>query len=291
MNIKYLFLIAILFITGCSNIEHDLDTEEFNIVTSFYPVYIFTQNIVKDVPDVTVSNMSNDHLGCLHDYTLSTKDMKLIDKADAFVINGAGMETFLEKIYETKENLEVIDSSENITLIENRFSDSDNEHIWLSISNAIIQTQNICEKLIEIDNKNAVLYEENTKEYIDKLEKLKNELREMMYGNSDISLITQNDAFPYFAKDFGFEILEVIEKEEGESPTSKELQNIIEIMKKNEIKSIFVEEDSSTKVIETIANETGAKIYTLDSITSGEGNIEDYENRMRNNIKVIKESL
>ena len=284
-------LICIMFFTGCSNTPKVEEKTTFDIVTSFYPIYVFTKNIVKDVPNVTVTNMSNEHSGCLHDYYLTTSDMKLIDNADAFIINGAGLESFLEKIYSVQEDLNVIDSSEGIELISETFSDEDNEHIWLSVSNAINQVKNIGEKLSELDKEHEGVYLKNTEEYVKRLENLRNELRESMYQTEDIKMVTSHDAFPYFADDFGFEIVSVIEKEEGTSPTSKEMQEIINVIKENGIKAIFVEKDTSFKIADTIGKESGASVLELDTITSGDGNYNDYEEKMRSNIKVIKESL
>lgn len=290
MKFLYLIFAVLVFFTGCSN-NTKIEEDDFNIVTSFYPVYVFTKNITKDVPNVNVENMSNSHDGCLHDYQLTTADMKLIDKADTFIINGAGLETFLEKVYSTKEDLEVIDSSENISLLLGKFSDENNEHIWLSITNAISQVKNIGNKLAELDSENADLYLKNTNEYVKRLEDLRNELRESLYDKSDIKIVTSHDAFPYFAEDFGFEVVSVIEKVEGASPTSKELQEIIDIIRLEEVKAIFIEADTSRKIADTIANESNVEVFELDTITSGDGNLVDYENRMRENIKVIKESL
>lgn len=291
MKFKYFILACLIFFAGCTTNVDNVEDKTFDIVTSFYPVYIFTENIVKDIPSVTVTNMSNEHSGCLHDYQLSTGDMKLISDADAFIINGAGLEDFLEKVYETKEEYEVIDSSENIELLSHKFSDDNNEHIWLSITNAILQTQNIGQNLAKLDTKNADLYIKNTNEYVNKLENLRNELRELMYENTDVRLVTSHDAFPYLAKDFGFDVISVIEKEEGEFPTSKEIQEIVEIVKENDIKTIFIEKETESKAANIIASETGAKIKELDLITSGNCSLDDYENRMKNNINVIKESV
>ena len=94
-----------------------------------------------------------------------------------------------------------------------------------------------------------------------------------------------------FAKDFGLNILRVIEKVEGESPTPKELEEIMNEIKEFDVKTIFVEPDSSTRVANTIAEECKITVNTLDSITSGNGKLDDYENRMRKNIKILKESL
>ena len=291
MKFKYLFLVLVLLATSCTNKAEVTEDKTFNIVTSFYPIYIFTENIIKDVPEVTVTNMTENHTGCIHDYSLTTTDMKLISKADAFIINGVGLESFLEKAYETKNDLEIIDSSKGIEVLKENFSDGDNEHIWLSISNAIFQVKNICEGLVELDDKNANKYIENTNVYVERLENLRNELREEIYGYTDLKMVTSHDAFSYLADDFGFDVVAVIEKEEGVSPTSKEIQEIIDVVKENEIKNIFIEEDTSTKIIDTIANEGRTKIIILDTITSGNGNTLDYEDRMKENIKKIKESL
>lgn len=291
MKFRYFIIGMVLLFAGCSKQPEVKENDNFNIVTSFYPIYVFTENIAKDIPNVTVTNMSSEHSGCLHDYHLTTTDMKLIDSADVFVINGAGFESSLEKAYSVKKDLEVVDSSENVELLQEKFFDESNEHIWLSISNAIIQVRNIGESLADLDEDNRDLYIKNTDEYIKKLEALRNELRESLYGSNDIKMVTSHDAFPYFAEDFGFEIVSVIEKEEGTSPTSKEMQEIIDIIKSENVKMIFVEEDASTKLADTIARESGASVKELDLITSGDGNLEDYEDRMRENIMVIKESL
>ena len=220
VRILSVITILILFFTGCDQVE-EKEKVGVNIVTSFYTTYVFTKNITKDVPNVNVENMSDNHSGCLHDYHLDTKDMKKIENADVFVINGAGFESFLEKVYE-KEDLYLIDASEDLDLIQSKYEDKPNEHTWLSISNAILQVDKIATKLTEIDKDNADKYIENKDLYIERLKQLRNELRESLYDvNKDIKIVTTHDAFAYFANDFDIEITDVIEREEGQSPTQK----------------------------------------------------------------------
>ena len=291
MKIKILTIVAIILcLIGCNKVEKQVD-ESFNIVTSFYTTYVFTKNIAKDVPNVTVTNMSDSHSGCLHDYHLDTKDMKKIENADVFVINGAGLESFLEKVYE-KEDLYVIDASSDIELIQSKYEDKPNEHTWLSISNAILQVEKIGNELANIDKDNADKYIENKDLYIERLKQLRNELRESLYDvNKDIKIVTAHDAFAYFANDFDIEITDVIEREEGQSPTQKEMKDIIDNIKENDVCGIFIEPDYSNKLAQTIANESNVKVYTLDSITSGDGNVYDYESKMKQNIDTIRESI
>lgn len=290
MKCRYLVVALLLVLTGCGNVEKE-ETESFDIVTSFYTTYVFAKNIAKDVPNVTVQNMSDNHSGCLHDYHLDTSDMKKIENADVFIINGAGLESFLEKVYE-KEDLQVIDASDELELLQSKYEDEPNEHTWLSISNAISQVEKIGNELAKIDEANRDKYLENKKAYVDRLKSLRNELRESLYdANKDIKIVTTHDAFPYFADDFDIDIVDVIEREEGQSPTQKEMKNIINNIKENEVCGIFIEPDYSSKLAQTIANEANVNIYTLDSITSGDGNIYDYENKMKQNIETIRESI
>ena len=86
----------------------------FRIVTSFYPMYIAAINITDGIDGVEVVNMTKPQTGCLHDYQLSTGDLTTLEKADAFVINGAGMEAFLDKVIRQQKNLKRIDASKDI---------------------------------------------------------------------------------------------------------------------------------------------------------------------------------
>ena len=88
----------------------------FHILTSFYPIYALTINIAGGIDGVAVENMAQQSVGCLHDYTLRTGDMRMISAADVIVINGAGMESFADKLF-GELGKQVIDSSTGIELI------------------------------------------------------------------------------------------------------------------------------------------------------------------------------
>ena len=100
-----MLVFLLVFLSGCneSAVKEDKDV----VVTSFYPVYIFTLNLVEGIDDIEVCRMAENNTGCLHDYTLTAKDAKILNDADALVINGAGMELFVEDLYKTVENYQV----------------------------------------------------------------------------------------------------------------------------------------------------------------------------------------
>jgi len=279
----------VLLCTACQSNEIQ-ESETFDIVTSFYPVYIFTQNITKGIPGVNVYNITENQAGCLHDYQLSTANMKQIEDSDVFIINGAGLEGFMDKVLE-QENVDVLDSGENVELVDNRFYEGYNEHIWLSISNAILQVETIGNGLIARDSEHEEQYRANMQAYIEDLKALRNELRQELYGYENIEIVTSHDAFSYFAKDFGIEVFDVIERGEDVSPTPKEMSELIVGLKDGSVVGIFAEDGESDKLSQMVSDETGIKVYTFDSITSGENDLESYEKKMRENINELKESV
>lgn len=144
------------------NNEENISDDNTKIVTSFYPMYIIAENITKGANEIELTNMADMNVGCLHDYTLTTEDMKKIENADIFIENGLGMENFISKILETNNNLKIVDSS---TGVENLISEENetNAHIWTSIENYILQVKNITEGLKTFDTKNADIYEQMQK--------------------------------------------------------------------------------------------------------------------------------
>lgn len=285
-KIFYLFtaitLLCTALLAGCSQSTTASNTVEkndgsFRIVTSFYPIYITTANIVNGVDGVEIVNMTKPQTGCLHDYQLTTDDMKTLDRADAFVANGAGMEAFLDKIIQERKNMVVIDASQGIELLKDAEKNTkneagDNPHVWLSITDAIQQTDNIASQLAAADPKHADAYKANAAAYIDKLKALQKKLHAELDNLPHRDIVTFHEAFPYFAKEFNLNIIKVIQQEPGSEPSPSELQETIEEINKLPVKVLFTEPQYSPAAAETISRETGAKIYTLDPVVTGEAN-------------------
>ena len=293
---------ASMLLTGCNNSAESNNSIESNnkltIVTSFYPMYISTLNIVKDIPDVEVINMTAPQTGCLHAYSLSTKDLKTLSSADIFVINGAGMESFLDDVIDEYSDLKIIEASNGISLIEDTDHDEHehdvNPHVWVSISKNIEEVSNIAKELSAFDPNHASEYEANADAYIAKLENLRTEMHAALDNVNNKDIITFHEAFPYFAEEFNLNIAGVIEVEPDSEPSAKEVENIISIINEKNIKALFTEPQYSSKIADTIAKETGASIYTLDPIVTGDANedaYDDYIVKMQENLNTLKEAL
>ncbi|WP_318254529.1 metal ABC transporter substrate-binding protein [Selenomonas sp. GACV-9] len=288
-------MLMMAFMTvGCSSLQPSGNKKDFTIVTSFYPMYIDVINITKGVEGVEVINMTKPQTGCLHDYQLTTEDMKTLEKADVFVANGAGMESFLDKAVKQNKKLKVIEAADykDINLLKN--GDEENPHVWTSVTYSIAQVKAITAKLCEADPAHQDEYRKNALDYCMKLEALKKEMHAELDNLPHKDIVTFHEAFPYLAKEFKLNIVDVIEREPGTEPAPQELEETIAKVKDLPVKVLFVEPQYSPTAAETIARETGAKIYTLDPIVTGEANesaMDAYIDTMKKNMETLKTAL
>lgn len=294
-----LVLLGLLVVSGCGVNNQSKakvsPTENSNstmtIAASFYPMYIFALNVAKDIPNVNVIDMTKPTAGCLHDYAATPQDMKNLEGAKILITNGAGMESFMGKITSQMPNLKIVESSQGIELIKGAGDEGDNPHVWVSISNAITQVQTIGDQLALLDPNNATKYKENTTVYIKKLEAQRTKMHLALDGIKNRDIVTFHEAFPYFAKEFNFNIAAVIEREPGSEPSAKDLAKTIDKVKSLKVKALFAEPQYSTRAADTIAKETGAKVYTLDPFVTGPMDADAYINIMDSNLKTLQEAL
>ena len=292
---KKIFLLTLMLMTfvfsGCGK---NSDDGKLHIVTSFYPMYLDAINIAGNVQGVEVTNLTAPQTGCLHDYQLTTEDMKKLESADIFIVNGLGMENFLDKVVAEKKNLKVIDASQSDEIFLLKDGEEINPHVWLSVTYAMQQVKTISSKLCELDPDHADAYRKNTLEYLNKLSALRDEMHFALDNLPNKDIVTFHEAFPYFAAQFKLNLAGVIEREPGTEPTPQELADTIQVVNSLPVKVLFTEPQYSPKAAETIARETGAKIFTLDPITTGEStpaNSDDYLNKMEQNMLTLVKAL
>jgi zinc transport system substrate-binding protein len=229
--------------------------------------------------------------GCLHDYSVTPADMTHLEGASFLVINGADMESFMDKVIRQFPNLQIIDASKAIPLIPGEGDEGPNPHLWVSISNAILQVQNISDTLCALGPANADKYRENTQAYVDKLAAQKEKMHRALDGLPHRDIITFHEAFPYFAEEFGLNIAGVVEREPGAEPSARELSETIALVDDLDVRALFAEPQYPAGAAQTIARETGATVYTLDPAVSGPMTPDAYLEIMDENLKVLQEAL
>lgn len=290
-----LVLCLTLTLTFCSREENgEKEPDKVLVVTAFYPVYIFTLNLTKGIEEIEVKNMTEQNAGCLHDYRLLTRDMKLLSNADLLVLCGAGMESFLDEIIRQLPALRTVDSSLGISLLHGSLGvfshmHTANSHIWMSVKNAIIQVDNICAALKDLCPDHAAKLEKNKTEYTLRLQNLYEEISVFSNKFTNAPIISVHDAFGYMAYELSFDAVAQIESESFGEPSARKLAQLSELIKRLGVKALFVHPGYTGSAAEILSRETGIPILILDPITGGNAQLTSYEDLMRSNVRTIAE--
>ena len=288
-----LFLAVVLLVSsGCALRDRE-EEEDFSIVASFYPLYIMLLNITDGIDDVQVHVMAQQHTGCLHDYQLQSSDMQELTKADVFVVNGAGMESFLNRVTEQLPDLPVITATEGMELLHagetahDHEEDHDHEeeevnpHVWVSIKGAMQEVETITQGLMKADPTHAKAYRQNADRYLQQLQELSDEMHAALDPYAGTSIVTFHE----------LNIAAVVNREPESEPSARELAETIDLIRNSHVKAVFAEPQYSTDTAQTVAQESGVPVYLLDPCTSGSMEKEAYLTAMRQNMQVLQQAL
>jgi len=263
--------------------------EPLRVMTSFYPVYIGALNVTEGVEGVQVDNLASPHIGCLHDYQLSAGDVRKLSDADLLLVNGAGMEPFLDKVARQSPDLRVVEVSEGIPLMDG------NSHVWVSFDGARRQVDNITEALAGAAPDKAAAFRANAERYKSRLTELGERMRAALASFAGTPIVTFHEAFPYFARDFNLEIAGVIEHEPGTEPSARELAETVKLVRERGVKALFAEPQFSDQSAQVIARETGVGVFELDPVATGPADPASargaWLDAMEKNLSVLQKAL
>lgn len=297
------------------------------VVTSFYPMYIATLNIVDGVEGVRLENLSEPQTGCLHDFQLTPEDMKLLSTADVFVINGGGIESFMSDVAKAYPKLDVVETCEDVALLSEDDADSDhdhdhdadtesdsdhdhdheadaesdsahdhdhgdeNAHAWMSVPRYRTMVQTIASRLAEKDANHADEYYANAKAYDAKLAVLEEKINSIKSLTNGQNIIIFHEAYAYVADDFSMNACYLLDLDEERSVSAGEIKQVIGAIKDDGVSVILAEELYGKSMGDTVSRETDVHVIYIDPLNRGEYDKDSYLDGMEHNIELIKEAF
>ena len=245
----FVFLIAITIFSGCvSQDESSIAaaptnaSHRINVATTIAPLGEFVKAVGGEKVDVILVVPPGAEP---HTFEPTPSLMMDMAKTDLYVMNGAGLEFWMDKLLEANKKMTVVDSSQGVALLQESEDEMD-PHIWLSLRNAVVQVNNICSGLILVDPQNKEYYIKNRDDYLQKLKALDVELNRTFAGKKNKIFIVHHPAWTYFAQDYDLSQVPLMENEKEPGP--KYLGEVIELAKKNNITTIFVEPEFNPKI-------------------------------------------
>ena len=297
------------------------------VVTSFYPMYIATLNIVDGVKGVRLENLSEPQTGCLHDFQLTPEDMKLLSTADVFVINGGGIESFMSDVAKAYPKLDVVEACEDVALLSEDDADSDhdhdhdadaesdsdhdhdheadtesdsahdhdhgdeNAHAWMSVPRYRTMVKTIASHLAQKDEAHAEEYYANAEKYDAKLAKLEKEQDSLKSLTDGQNIVIFHEAYAYVADDFSMNACYLLDLDEERSVSAGEIKQVISAIKDDGVSVILAEELYGKSMGDTVSRETDVHVVYIDPLNRGEYDKDSYLEGMEQNIELIKDAF
>lgn len=333
MKNKYVFVLVMLvsiLVAGLglttlyvTETETTHDDGKFQIVTSFYPMYIATCNVVGENPDVELTNLSEPQTGCLHDFQLTPADMQLLSQADVFIINGGGVESFMEDVADAYPDLTIINASEHLELLdedsdhshsheeaEHEHGDADHEdanhedadhahhdhgdvnaHAWMSVELYRGQVQAIAQGLCKADPTHEAEYLQNADTYDTKLAEMQDEQQEIAGEIAGTPVVLFHEAYEYVAQDYDLPVAYVLDLDEERQVSAGEVADVLEEIKAQNVKVILAEELYGQKMAQTVQSNADVQVLYLDPLNRGEYDPDSYLNGMEYNLELLRQLI
>ena len=277
------------------------EQREFLVVATNFPAYDFTRAVV-GADDVTMLIPAGAEV---HGFEPTPEDIAQITRAKLFVYNGGESEEWVEKILESAGDIRSLRMMDLVETVEEETTEGMeaeedskiDEHVWTSPKNAMKIVDGVYEEMSKISPEKTAEYQERADEYIRKLEKVDEKIRETVMNGSRRKIVF-GDRFSlrYFTNEYGLEYFAAFPGCAEETEVSaKTLKFLVDKVREDKIPVVFRLELSSGKVAEMIAEETGAKVLEFNSAHNISKT--DFENGrtyieiMEDNIKVLSEAL
>ncbi len=299
---------------------------KLNVVATFSILADLVQNVAGDkVELVTLVDRDTD----AHEYEPSPSDAAKLANAQVIFENGLMFETWLDRLYESSGSTarrvvvtegitprpfehgeeehahEHGDEKEGEHAKEGEHShekEGEHEHgefdphAWQDVRNVIEMVRNIAQALSELDPANAEFYEANAQAYIAKLEALDEEIVSQVEQIPEARrlLVTSHETLGYFADRYGFKLVGTVLGTMGSEPSAQDIAKLVEEIKAQGAKAIFVENVTNPKLVERVAQEAGVAIgprLFTDALGAPGSPGATYIEMMRYNVQAIVQAL
>ncbi len=298
-----LIVLTMLLLTGCHPLMEGEDALETKYVTAtFYPLYSLAVNIVKDVPALSLSCLTQPQDGCIRSYSLSDWDYSTLMAQDAVIFGGRGLESFEGTLAQLTDGPILLSALEGAHLRIEDSGDSDDENTahfvgenpwtFMSVAGAMEISIAIAGDMAVIDEMFAEKYHENLTEYLDRLEALISQMSDLIAKAPYRKVAVLHEGLTYFAEQFSLPIACVYPREPGSDLVDNDLEALLEELAGSGAEAVFIEKQAPDALVKAL-EEAGYPVARLDTLTAhmADGDTETYERVMLENAEAASAAL
>jgi ABC-type Zn uptake system ZnuABC Zn-binding protein ZnuA len=151
-----------------------------------------------------------------------------------------------------------------------------NPHFWLDPENGKIVAREIADRLTKFRPGDRAYYEQRLNDFTNRLNDAEKRWVATMAPYKGIKVVTYHRSFPNFADRFGLDIVGYVEPKPGIPPTPQHTLDLINDMKRQNVKIVMVEPYFDLKTPNSIGRETGAEVLVMPPSVGGVKEVTDY---------------
>jgi zinc transport system substrate-binding protein len=259
---------------------------------TLHPYYSWTANIVGKLAGYEVRALLPGEVDA-GDYQPRPEDIKKLMDLDAIVVNGIGHDDFIFNMIKASGNkrLVVIRPNEATPQIKAERGPGVNSHTFISFTNAIQQTYAIQKALAALRPRDAAALQQNAAEYARRLRLIKSAGAAKLADARITRVVTVHDGYGYLLQEFGLEIAGVVQPAHGLTPSASELRDMVQLLKREQIRVVFSEETFPPPLLKVLGDEAGVRVYTISHIASGPFTADKFEREMQTNVDTMVRAL
>jgi len=236
-----------------------------------------------------------------HTYEPVPRDAALVSGADLLFVNGLGLEAFLQSLLENVSNqTKIVTVSDGIQAMRGEEGAEDeifDPHVWQDPTNVMVWVENIAAALAQADPSNAQEYNANAEAYISELKDLDLWIMDEVDAlpQQRRVMVTDHEAFGYFARRYGFEIVGVVIPGVSTlaSPSARSMVDLQQAIATYQVPAIFISTTTNPDVVSQLARDLSVEIVPIygESLSSGDRAAPTYLAMMRYNVNAIVTAL
>ncbi|KXK26000.1 MAG: High-affinity zinc uptake system protein ZnuA precursor [candidate division WS6 bacterium OLB20] len=318
---KKLFPVVVAFILIAAGVA---------VLLTGSPVHVSKETVAASIPPVAslTRQIAGDHIEVVqilpagaspHTYSLKVSDRENLEQSALVFVIGHGIDDWVsgefveqERIVTLDRTIELLDyddehghegeeheeeashtegeEHEEETGEEHEEHTGTDPHYWMSAGNAVLMAETITEELKKLAPEHSEVFDANLDRLRTELLALRDDAATRFSQVSDPEIITFHDAFSYFADETGIEIVASIEEFPGREPSAAYLQSVGEQITENNVTVLFKEPQLSDAVIQPLADDYGASVYTLDPL-GGTSERMAYQDMYRYNVETLLQAF
>jgi zinc transport system substrate-binding protein len=283
---------ALVLFVSASGVAQTSKEGPLKIGVTLHPYYSWTANVVANLPGYEVRALLPGDIDA-GDYQPRPQDIARLSDLDVLIVNGVGHDDFIFPMLKASGNTRavVVRVNAETPMIRAAGAKGVNSHTFISFSNAIQQSYAIQRALSRLRPADSPSLQQNAADYARRLRAIRTRAAARLADATIRRVVTVHDGYGYLLQEFGLEVAGVVQPAHGLVPSAGELQQMVALLRRENIRVVFSEETFPAPLLKVLRDEAGVTVHVISHIATGPFTADKFEREMQQNVETMTRAL